>query len=754
MFSDSGDDWDVDAPVAGEPVIPSTPPTLPTYTAPPALPTQVPTPPPVTGNSNVEDESDEENEGWGDDVPVAGETNPVQEVVSSYDPDIEDDYTVQDFEGEENQDFGDWDVEGEIVGKGSSSTGAIEFGANPNVRIVAGHVEVVAPGSSRVPVPPVSAPSNVASEVSVDDEGDEGWGDDVPVAGVPSLPVPSVSTPIVDTPVVETPVWEVPVVSVPAPVVDVPVSPPVSNTPTVSTPVREDVDDEGWGDDVPVAGVPVSPVPSPMPTSMPTPVVEVPVSVSSPVPPVSAIPSPPVVTSSPIATPVVETPVREVPVHVPAGSPVSVPVGERVVSAEDYTYRVEYSEEDAAWVGTVFEFPSLAWAADTEEDAREGIVYLVREELVGNTVVSSEQGEASGFVPGFGGANAGSTVLLPGITVIEDDGKNAVREVPVLQPGEEGRPGMNVVVNTASVDGEGKPVNTKSSKGGGPAKSKNTPAKKSRKKSNTIGGIRLTARDMQIMAFLARYRMATVGQLARRFETSETALRNRLPLLDRAGLITWAWAAQTKPKIWLITDQGLKTVGMTLTAPTVSWGQLRHNLGLVDLGITFELGEEIVLTEREIRAAATRYTPTDRLRSAMDLSRYQAGLDTVPVDGLDADAFMERVRQSLIVPVPGRSMGHIPDMVLARQPFASGASGNIAIELELTRKSISEWKTVLTAYVNSPYFSEVYYFVIGRDLLRGLQGVVKGLGAESKIKIIQFEPIDLTADPNVSGASL
>jgi len=282
---------------------------------------------------------------------------------------------------------------------------------------------------------------------------------------------------------------------------------------------------------------------------------------------------------------------------------------------------------------------------------------------------------------------------------------------------------------------------------------------KSQKKRKTGKGLmghdfRLTDRDKRIIAFLGRYRCATVGQLARRFETSETALRNRLPRLEREGLITWAWAAQSKPKIWLVTEQGLKTVGMHLTAPNVSWGQLRHTLGLVDLGVTFEAAGEIVLTEREIRAAATRYTPTPRMRTAIDLAYAPGTVPTIGgVDGFDEtdDAVSAAVRSALVVPAVGRSFGHIPDMVLARQPFPSGQSGNIAIELELTRKSLSEWKNVLSAYLMSPAFNEVYYFYTSAEVRKGLLGTIKAIGAQEKIKVAPFTPIDNTADPHVTG---
>ena len=46
--------------------------------------------------------------------------------------------------------------------------------------------------------------------------------------------------------------------------------------------------------------------------------------------------------------------------------------------AEDYTYRVFWSEEDGAFVGTVAEFPSLSCIEDAQFDAFSGIIALVK----------------------------------------------------------------------------------------------------------------------------------------------------------------------------------------------------------------------------------------------------------------------------------------------------------------------------------------------------------------------------------------
>ena len=45
-------------------------------------------------------------------------------------------------------------------------------------------------------------------------------------------------------------------------------------------------------------------------------------------------------------------------------------------------YRVSWSLEDAAWVATVDEFPSLSWAAESPLGALNGLVLLIDTDLI------------------------------------------------------------------------------------------------------------------------------------------------------------------------------------------------------------------------------------------------------------------------------------------------------------------------------------------------------------------------------------
>jgi len=44
-----------------------------------------------------------------------------------------------------------------------------------------------------------------------------------------------------------------------------------------------------------------------------------------------------------------------------------------------FTYRVTWSEEDDAFIGTCAEFPSLSWLDETPEEALKGIGRVVKE---------------------------------------------------------------------------------------------------------------------------------------------------------------------------------------------------------------------------------------------------------------------------------------------------------------------------------------------------------------------------------------
>lgn len=60
-----------------------------------------------------------------------------------------------------------------------------------------------------------------------------------------------------------------------------------------------------------------------------------------------------------------------------------------MTNPEHYTYRVRWSAEDAAFVGTVAELPSLSWVAEKQDEAFVGIRSLV-EDILEDMLASGE----------------------------------------------------------------------------------------------------------------------------------------------------------------------------------------------------------------------------------------------------------------------------------------------------------------------------------------------------------------------------
>jgi predicted HicB family RNase H-like nuclease len=52
-----------------------------------------------------------------------------------------------------------------------------------------------------------------------------------------------------------------------------------------------------------------------------------------------------------------------------------------MADASHYTYRVTWSEPDSEFVATAAEFPSLSWLAETQNEALDGIITVVRDVL-------------------------------------------------------------------------------------------------------------------------------------------------------------------------------------------------------------------------------------------------------------------------------------------------------------------------------------------------------------------------------------
>jgi hypothetical protein len=194
----------------------------------------------------------------------------------------------------------------------------------------------------------------------------------------------------------------------------------------------------------------------------------------------------------------------------------------------------------------------------------------------------------------------------------------------------------------------------------------------------------LTARDVELVAWLARFGYATTPILCRRFGSSYKQMRWRIARLVRLKMLREE--RLYRPWIVLPTADGMELAASPLSVPSLSLVRIRHTLGIAQLGCEAELAGSKVWPEREIRL-------TDRGRRRLALSVHVPDKDKTR-----------------------RAAWHVPDLVIAHPSPSGGPPLLEAVELELTSKSARRLHDILTAYAASPLFSRVTYYTCSRSI--------------------------------------
>lgn len=217
-----------------------------------------------------------------------------------------------------------------------------------------------------------------------------------------------------------------------------------------------------------------------------------------------------------------------------------------------------------------------------------------------------------------------------------------------------------------------------------------------RGKAGGQGGLRLTPRDRELLAWMGRQRFCEVRQLARqkwprgefggqrasegrRGLLSERAIEARLGALRAAGLVDSKRWWYERPAAWTVTKQGLSEAGLPLEPARIDTRSYDHDLEAAGLCICLEeaFGEDSVLTEREIRSHDSRVPDPEY---------------SISVKG---DGFARKK--------------HFPDFAISGWA-ENGAS--LLIELERTVKGSSRLNGIINLYEDSKRsFAAVLYVV-------------------------------------------
>lgn len=278
--------------------------------------------------------------------------------------------------------------------------------------------------------------------------------------------------------------------------------------------------------------------------------------------------------------------------------------------------------------------------------------------------------------------------------------------------------------------------------------------------------IRLMDRDIDIIEFLTRYKFALDTQVARRVGTSRKASWIRLSKLEKAKLVRRVDITRGQT-VWLATQRGVDLVlpGWKATrAENVSLVTMAHELGLANIGLELEIGGEDVLKEgegwpfvnrenyhgemvvgehvvttREIRVGEARW---DKDASRDEKKAYaENALSSYSGNGFTAETLPGN--EGFFVMYSDEYRDHVPDMVVARERDAeTGEPNSVAIELELSPKTVGEWERILLNYKSSSLFKKVVYFTHKQGIALGLKRVNDervGL-TEDEFTILRYEP--------------
>jgi hypothetical protein len=226
----------------------------------------------------------------------------------------------------------------------------------------------------------------------------------------------------------------------------------------------------------------------------------------------------------------------------------------------------------------------------------------------------------------------------------------------------------------------------------------------------------LRGEDRAHVAWIARFGVATVGDLARRFTISERRVRASLGRALERGLLQRAGALVAEPEILVATRAGLRAAGMAgmglCRATPRAEGHLRA-VSAAAVWLELSHGERFeVWSERELRmreGAAGRERPR---RLARPYVHHRGG------------AYKR------------------PDLLIVPRSAAEGPP--VAVEVELTRKSIAHLEAICRAWRHCPGLAGVLYLA-APEVVGPLRAAVGRADAGHRIAVLELAPADVPA---------
>lgn len=274
---------------------------------------------------------------------------------------------------------------------------------------------------------------------------------------------------------------------------------------------------------------------------------------------------------------------------------------------------------------------------------------------------------------------------------------------------------------------------------------------------------RFTAKDREVLRYLAMFKFANAKHIARIHQIGEVAMLKRLRNLEKMGLIK-RFDLYGAKMLWYLSEAGHIVGGMEtprMTAKSLTYTTLPHSFVvnhvagcLIGGGVNvlalddfparnrksekgdLVWGEEVV-SELEIQSSFSSikqshksdvYRPLIEDERNKQFARWkrEGGVEwTDSPEFENGNEFM----WTLIPPASLRLAYHVPDLVLRRRRDAKGRPRSIAIEVELANKPYASYERTLQAYkYDTLIYEKVVWVVKSRGAARKLEEAAIKLG--------------------------
>jgi hypothetical protein len=218
--------------------------------------------------------------------------------------------------------------------------------------------------------------------------------------------------------------------------------------------------------------------------------------------------------------------------------------------------------------------------------------------------------------------------------------------------------------------------------------------------------VRITDRDRELLAFVARHRLVHAGHVAALLDVTGERAGAILARLARGGYVHRQPVFAQQPACYRIRRKGLDLVGSGLPPPGVDLGSYDHDIGLAWLWLAARRGAfgplREILAERQLRShdeAPDRAEPPFAVR----------------LGGIGRG---------------GRERLHYPDLLLLRPD-----GRRIAVELELSSKARPRLERILAGYGADPRIDAVLYLVPNRTIGNSVVAAAARLGVRDLVHV-------------------